>query len=92
MLITCEHASNEVKYTKLQPEEEELFRTHEYYDVGAADFSYSLAEELKCIAVMANFTKLFVDPAKPLLDSQLIRLTYKQRSEDNKEMPVSLNS
>ena len=69
VLIACDHAVNDIKYTKLLDYEEDLFRTQEYYDVGAAELAYSLSEELGCLAVMANYSKLFVDPSKPLVDS-----------------------
>lgn len=36
--------------------------------------TYSLSEDLNCLAVMGNYTKLLVDPAKPLIDSNLVRL------------------
>ena len=89
MLITCEHASNDVKYTKLSDDEDHLLRSQHYFDIGAADLSYSLSESLKCLAVMGNFSRLLIDPGKPLIDSNLIRTRY--RSPDN-EIPVSFNA
>lgn len=77
VLITCEHASNDIKYVKLDDHEDELSRSQEYFDIGAADFSYRLSEELKCLSVLANYCKLIGgDPSKSLNDSQLIRHTY----------------
>ena len=68
-------------------------RSSEFYDMGAADFAFQLSESLRCIAVLSNFTKLYIDPAKSLLDSQLIRSHYQnQLSPENKPLPVSFNS
>ena len=53
--------------------------------------TYSLSEDLKCLAVMGNYTKLLVDPAKPLADSNIIRNAY-QWSEEENEIPVSFNN
>ena len=92
MIITCEHASNDVKYTKLLPHEEELSRSHDYFDIGAADLANQLSEEMKCVAVLANYCKLFCDPSKPLVDSQIIRYHYKQLDEEGKLQMVSFNN
>jgi len=89
VLITCEHASNDVKYTKLSDDEEHLQRSQHYHDIGAADLTFNLSEELKCVAVMGNFSRLFIDPSKPLSDMHLIRTTY--RAPDN-TIPVSFNA
>jgi len=68
-------------------------RSAEYFDVGAADFTFSLSESMRCLAVLSNFTKLYVDPAKPLLDSNLIRHHYQwQRDENGAPVPVSFNN
>lgn len=69
VLITCEHASNDVKFMKPIDYEEDLLRSQEYYDIASADIVYSLSESLQCLAIMANFTKLYIDPSKPLSDS-----------------------
>jgi predicted N-formylglutamate amidohydrolase len=101
-LITCDHASNDLKYLTLKDYEEELVRSQEYFDIGAADFTHALSERIKCLAVLSNFTKVYIDPAKPLVDSQLIRTYYQwiKRSEgdqigddslDDDRLPVSLN-
>ena len=66
-------------------------RTQNFFDVGAAEMTYSLSEDLKCLAVMGNYTKLLVDPAKPLADSNIIRNSY-QWSEEENEITVSFNN
>jgi len=93
VVLACDHASNDLKYTKVEDREEEWVRSAEYFDVGAADFTFSLSESLRCLAVLGNFTKLYVDPAKPLLDSNLIRHHYQwQRDEAGLPVPVSFNN
>lgn len=89
MVITCEHASNDIKYTKLSDEEEHLLRSQHFFDIGAEDLSFNLSEKLKCLAVMSNFSRLIIDPTKPITDSHLIRSHY--RNPDH-ETPVSFNS
>ena len=37
VLITCDHASNDIKYTRPHEYEEELIRSQEYFDIGTAD-------------------------------------------------------
>lgn len=69
VLITCDHASNDIKYTKLSSEEEHLHRSQHFFDIGAEDLSHSLSEHLKCLAVMSNYSKLLIDSGKPLTDS-----------------------
>jgi predicted N-formylglutamate amidohydrolase len=69
VLITCEHASNDIKYTKLSNDEEHLHRSQHYFDIGAENLAHSLSENLRCLSVMSNYSKLLIDPAKPLTDS-----------------------
>lgn len=76
VLITCEHASNDIKYTKLHDYESEFVRSQEYFDIGAADLTYAISEQLRCLSVLGNYSKLFIDPAKPLVDWDLIRPHY----------------
>lgn len=81
-----------MKYTKPLDYEEELMRSHETFDVAAADVTYDIAEQIRCLAVLANFSKLFIDPSKPLANKELIRHHYKQLSEDGSPLPVSFNA
>ena len=62
--------------------------------MGAADFAYQLSENLSCLAVMSNFCKLLVDPAKPLTDENLVRHHYQYAMDDIKKLKlkVSFNS
>jgi predicted N-formylglutamate amidohydrolase len=54
--------------------------------------TYSLSEDLKCLAIMGNYTKLLIDPAKPLADYNLIRTMYQWADDDEKGIPVSFNN
>ena len=51
--------------------------------------TFELSESLRCLAVMGNFSRLLIDPSKPLTDLNLIRTTYKAPEND---IPVSFNS
>lgn len=44
LLITCDHASNDVKFFKLSLEEEDLYLSNEYFDAGTADITSTLSE------------------------------------------------
>jgi predicted N-formylglutamate amidohydrolase len=46
IIMTCDHASNDIKLIKLENHEEHLMRTQEAYDVGAADVTNSVSERL----------------------------------------------
>lgn len=63
VLITCEHASNELPEDYAWSEADERLRDmHWAIDHGAAELSRELARSLKTSAVLAGFTRLLVDP------------------------------
>lgn len=66
--------------------EQNLIRSHEAFDAGAADLVSSLSERLECMAVLTNFSKLIIDSSHPICSRDLIVSHY--RSED---LPVSFN-
>ena len=51
-------------------------RSQECFDIGAADLSYEICERIQSLGVFANFSKLLVDPSKPLTDLNLVRHNY----------------
>eukprot|EP00347_Sterkiella_histriomuscorum_P020473 403337669 len=91
LIILCDHASNDVKYSKLEPHEEELMRSNEAFDVGAAEIAGELSERTKCLSVYSNFSKLLIDQTKPLISQDLIREYYKLMDEEGFRLPVSMN-
>jgi predicted N-formylglutamate amidohydrolase len=50
-----------------------MVRSQECFDIGAADLSYQICERMKSLGVFANFSKLLVDPSKPLTDLNLVK-------------------
>ena len=91
LLIFSEHTSNDIKYIKIDEDEASLLRSSEGFDMGAQGLVDELSERLKCLAVCANFSKLLIDPAMPIVSNDLIRLYYKEIGEDGKQLPVSFN-
>lgn len=73
-LITCEHASNQLPPGWSWPESDAWIKdTHWAYDLGAADLTRSLADELQATALLASFSRLFLDPNRPLDSPTLFR-------------------
>ena len=84
----CEYGSKDLKgFLAEDNEERVLVDGSDAYDVGAADLTDYLSEQLNCIAVVANFSKLIIDPGLPLANANLVRLTY----DSNPLQPVSFN-
>jgi predicted N-formylglutamate amidohydrolase len=77
-LITCDHATNLVPPDlggTLGLLEEDMAR-HIAYDVGAAGVSRALAAELDAPVVMANFSRLVIDPNRGADDPTLLMKLY----------------
>ncbi len=73
-LITCEHASNRLPPGWSWPAEDAwIAETHWAYDPGAAELARTLADELQAVAVLASFSRLFLDPNRPLDSPTLFR-------------------
>jgi hypothetical protein len=62
LLVTCEHASNDVKGFKLTQEEETLIRSHDGYDPGASDLASYICEFSECTGLLSDHSKLLIDP------------------------------
>jgi len=77
VLISVEHASDRLPPPYQWSESDlELFEgegSHWTHDPGAKDFATELAEELGCSAVFSNYTRLLIDPNRPLAADTLIR-------------------
>lgn len=91
LLIICDHASNDSKYSALEKHEEELMRSSDAYDIGAADFASELSERLKCINAQANFSKILIDPAKPLTSREIVPEYFRALDEEGERIPISFN-
>ncbi len=54
--------------------EQTYFLGHDAYDPGAADLSNYISERTKCLALHTNYSRLLVDPSKPIVSDQLVPL------------------
>ena len=72
-LIICDHASNKIpiKYDNLGINKETI-ESHRAYDIGISDVAIALSEKLDCSLVMANFSRLLIDPNRGIDDPTLI--------------------
>ncbi len=85
LMLTCEHASTDLPAPWRWPESDAwLVGTHWSFDFGAAALTEALARATGAPAVLAGFTRLLVDPNRPLDSDTLFRDRAEGRS-------VSLN-
>lgn len=74
VVLTCEHAGTELPPPWSWPEaDKRLLGTHWACDIGAGAFTRRLAKALDAPAVLSNFTRLLVDPNRPLDAETLFR-------------------
>lgn len=73
VLLICDHATNRFPegYGTLGLPESQLKR-HIAYDIGAANVTRLMAEELGASAILSRFSRLFIDPNRGLDDPTLI--------------------
>ncbi|MFT7625510.1 MAG: putative N-formylglutamate amidohydrolase [Myxococcota bacterium] len=76
VFLTCEHASNRLPPPwTWSPGDERLVDDHWSWDLGAADLTRELAASLQAPAMLACFTRLLIDPNRPLTGANLFRDT-----------------
>jgi predicted N-formylglutamate amidohydrolase len=74
LVLTCEHASAHLPEPWKWPEEDRwLVDTHWASDIGAAEFTRRVAQRMNVPAVLARFSRLLVDPNRPLGSETLFR-------------------
>lgn len=74
LLLTCEHASNQMPPEWEWPENDrKLQESHWAWDPGAGNLTRSLADEVNATAVLSRFTRLLIDPNRPLDHDDLFR-------------------
>lgn len=74
LLLSCEHASNRLPEGWAWPEADAwLVGEHWAWDPGAATLTRALAAELGAPAVLSRFSRLLVDPNRPLDSDTLFR-------------------
>lgn len=86
VVLTCEHAGSELPRPWAWPNEDLwLVDTHWACDIGADAFTRRLAALLDAPAVLSRFSRLLVDPNRPLDSETLFR-------KDADGRPVHLNA
>lgn len=88
VIVTCEHATNNMYYIKANEKEKEFLETHWGYDIGAKDIGLQIAEDAEIFSIFTNFSRLIIDPNRSLVSNTLIRdyverdflLSYNQNS------------
>ena len=72
-LVICDHATNNIplEYEDLGISMKDL-ESHRAFDLGASDVAIELSKLLGCSLVMANFSRLLIDPNRGIDDPTLI--------------------
>ncbi len=73
IVLCCEHASNALPSAYEWGEDRWLQNTHWAWDPGAAEVVRELARHYEARAVLANFSRLVIDPNRPLFSQTLFR-------------------
>jgi len=74
LVFTCEHASAELPEPWMWPEQDRwLVDTHWACDIGAAEFTRRVARQMNAPAALSRFSRLLVDPNRPLDSDTLFR-------------------
>ena len=74
VFLTCEHASEDLPDGEAWPEPDLRLRgTHWAFDLGAREITLELAAALSAPAVLATFSRLWIDPNRPLDSETLFR-------------------
>lgn len=74
LVLTCEHASSKLPEPWSWPAEDAwLTQTHWAIDLGAEDLTRELAEDMGAGAAICGFSRLLIDPNRPLGSPELVR-------------------
>lgn len=73
VIITCEHATNNMFYVAANDQEKHFLDTHWGYDIGAKDIGLQIAEDAEIFSIFTNFSRLVIDPNRSLVSNTLIR-------------------
>ncbi len=74
LVFTCEHASAHLPEPWRWPEEDRwVVDTHWASDIGAAAFTRRVAQLMNAPAVLSGFSRLLIDPNRPLDSDTLFR-------------------
>ncbi|MEZ4473133.1 MAG: N-formylglutamate amidohydrolase [bacterium] len=74
-LFSCEHASNHLHGVAATPADRALLDDHWGYDPGAAALTEALVARTASEAILSDFSRLLIDPNRPLTSDTLIVAT-----------------
>jgi predicted N-formylglutamate amidohydrolase len=81
VVFTCEHASAELPRPWTWPDEDRwLVGTHWASDIGAAALTRRVAKLMNAPAVLSRFSRLLIDPNRPLDSDTLFRANAEGRT------------
>lgn len=81
LVFTCEHASAHLPEPWRWPEEDRwVVDTHWASDIGAAAFTRRVAQLMNAPAVLSGFSRLLIDPNRPLDSDTLFRQNAEGRT------------
>jgi predicted N-formylglutamate amidohydrolase len=81
LVFTCEHASQELPEPWTWPKADRwLIDTHWASDIGAAAFTRRVARLMNAPAILSRFSRLLIDPNRPLDSDTLFRTTADGRT------------
>ena len=85
LVITCEHASNDVDAPLVATESDQKYLAQHWgWDIGAADVTRRMVEEHDAVGVLSRFSRLVVDPNRHR-DQEGLILTHVEG------VPISFN-
>ena len=76
-LVICDHSSNKIplEYKNLGISKKDL-ESHRAFDLGASEVASELSKLLRCSLVMANFSRLLIDPNRGKDDPTSVSYTH----------------
>ncbi|MFH5883230.1 N-formylglutamate amidohydrolase [Halalkalibaculum sp. DA3122] len=88
LIITCEHAGNEVPsgYRSLFEDDPEILKTHRGYDIGALELTRTCARKLKVSPYLHSVTRLLVDLNRSLHSPELFSEFMESLDEKGRQM------
>lgn len=79
IILTCEHADNNIYDIKPKDEKEKaILKTHWGYDPGAKDFGLEVSKDAEIFSIYTNFSRLILDPNRSLVSDTLFRETVEK--------------
>jgi len=89
-VFTCEHASNRLVGVEATAADRRLLDDHWGYDIGVGRVTERLAERSDSLAVLSDFSRLVIDPNRPLdHDTLIVEACAGQPVSFNQDLPLA---